>query len=60
MRIITDQTYQVSFVQAAWSSKVAILEVLCSLKTSNQIFLGVRGETLDPKSDHHGLLWVQR
>lgn len=60
MRIITDQAYHGSFVRAAWSSKVAILEVLYSLKTSNQIFLGVRGETLDPQSDHHGLLWVSK
>lgn len=46
------------FVRTAWSSKVAILEVLYTYRTLYQTFLGVRTETLDPTSDQNGLLWV--
>jgi hypothetical protein len=60
MRLNANQAYQGSFVQTAWSSKVAILEVLYSFRTSHQTIFGVRAETLDQKSDHHGLLWVRK
>jgi hypothetical protein len=58
MRLNSSQAYRGSIIRTAWSSKVAILEVLFSFGTSYRTFLGVRAETLDRKSDHDELLWV--
>ena len=57
-----ESAYRGSFVRTAWSSNVVILQVLYSLRTPNQIFHGVKVDTLDQEvgasTDGNGLLWV--
>jgi hypothetical protein len=48
-------------IETAWSSTVAVVEVLLSLRVSHWTFLGVRAETTDMHWDWTGeesLLWV--
>ena len=62
MHLEAERAYRGSVIQTAWSSNVAVIQVLYTLRTADWTFHGVRVETLDQgwevSSDATKLLWV--